>query len=260
MQSIAKMIHRPPLEKLVTCDKHGEYTAHCHVGTVWTKCQSCCEEEKQAEEKARIAKSEADALAAWKAKVEGSGIPERFREAKFSTYKADTAAQKAVLDAAKGYAYAWEENRSKGRSLILVGSVGAGKNHIACSIAKHVMYHHKATVLFRTADQAVRMVKDTWVRGCERSASDVMADMIKPDLFILDEIEDLSDYDKRIIFEVMNERYLAKKPCIILGNTSIEQLKRYLGERVMDRLSEDGGEILSFSWESARPKIGRGEM
>ena len=64
--------------------------------------------------------------------------------------------------------------------------------------------------------------------------------------------ESISDFEKQILFDVLNERYEKRKPCILLSNIAPSELSGYLGERVADRLREDGGKLIAFDWESYR--------
>ena len=43
-------------------------------------------------------------------------------------------------------------------------------------------------------------------------------------------------------------------PTILLSNLPVEEVTGYLGERVVDRIREDGGRIVRFTWESHRVK------
>ena len=62
----------------------------------------------------------------------------------------------------------------------------------------------------------------------------------------------------------MNERYEKRKPTLLLANVPLDDyedegrikpgLKSFLGERIIDRLREDGGEFVVFDWESNRGK------
>ena len=54
--------------------------------------------------------------------------------------------------------------------------------------------------------------------------------------------------------DVLNERYEKRKPCLLLSNLAIDDVKAYLGERIFDRLREDGGEAVAFDWASHRGK------
>ena len=75
-----------------------------------------------------------------------------------------------------------------------------------------------------------------------------------PELLILDEVgvQFGSETEKLMLFDVLNERYEKRKPCVLLSNLAIDDVKAFLGERVFDRLREDGGEAVAFDWESYR--------
>lgn len=55
-----------------------------------------------------------------------------------------------------------------------------------------------------------------------------------------------------LLFDVLNERYERRKPTLMLSNLTAQEVAAYLGERVMDRLREDGGRVIVFDWESHR--------
>lgn len=75
-----------------------------------------------------------------------------------------------------------------------------------------------------------------------------------PDLLILDEVgvQFGSDTEKLMLFDILNERYERRHPTILMSNLPRDEVSAYLGERVFDRLREDGGEFISFTWESHR--------
>ena len=78
--------------------------------------------------------------------------------------------------------------------------------------------------------------------------------MSEPDLLILDEVgvQFGSDFERNTLFDVLNERYELRKPTIFLSNLGREDLAEFLGERVMDRLREDGATVVPFDWPSYR--------
>lgn len=257
LQSIGRTkLHRPPLQEDRVCDTHGAYIALCHIGTVWTKCPACTGEERAREERVERERAEADALERWRLSVEGAGIPERFRDRRFKTFVAATPKQKTALDTSKQYAADWEAVRKSGRSMVFLGPPGVGKTHLACAIAMHVMHKHRASVMFKTVAQAVRSVRDTWVKGSDKSETQAIAELTSPQLLVLDEVgvQSGSDWEKNVLFDVLNERYLKRMPTIMLTNLNEELLPQYLGERVIDRMREDGGLIVPFLWESHRGK------
>ena len=74
------------------------------------------------------------------------------------------------------------------------------------------------------------------------------------DLLVIDEVgvQFGTDTEKMILFEILNERYENLKPTILISNLSIESLKKFTGDRVIDRMKENKGKVLIFNWNSAR--------
>jgi DNA replication protein DnaC len=54
------------------------------------------------------------------------------------------------------------------------------------------------------------------------------------------------------MFDIINTRYDNLKPTLMISNLSLENIKKTLGEQVVDRLREDGGKVLTFDFESQR--------
>ncbi|MDN6682437.1 MAG: ATP-binding protein, partial [Enterobacterales bacterium] len=44
------------------------------------------------------------------------------------------------------------------------------------------------------------------------------------------------------------------RPTILISNLTREELVTFIGERVLDRMSDGGGCTLAFTWESYRSK------
>ena len=61
-----------------------------------------------------------------------------------------------------------------------------------------------------------------------------------------------SDAEKILLFDVLNERYEKRKSTIIISNLTVPEVKEYLGERIFDRMREDGGKSIAFDWKSHR--------
>ena len=53
----------------------------------------------------------------------------------------------------------------------------------------------------------------------------------------------------------MNGRYEQMRPTIVLSNLVRDELSAYLGARVLDRLTEGGGVVVAFDWDSYRPHV-----
>lgn len=254
---VKSKIHRPPLESTRHCDKHGDYKALCHLANIWTHCPSCEAALKRLKDEADAAEMARKRAAQWQARLGHSGIPARFQDRTLDRFEASCPGRAAALEFAKDYACNFEQVLKTGRGAIFIGRPGTGKTHLACGIGQHVMAANHARVLFLTVQRAIRSIKDTWAKGAEQSESQAIAALVEPDLLILDEVgvQFGSDFERNTMFDVLNERYELRKPTIFLSNLTKPELATFLGERVMDRLREDGGRVIPFTWESHRGKV-----
>ena len=239
-----------------TCETHGDYQSRNVFGSIWSHCPSC---ETIRREKEQAEKDERDRFEKqwrWERKLGHSGIPERFRNRTLESFLADSDEKKRALDFSLEFALMFgTKDESKGRSALFVGKPGTGKTHLAAGIGIALMEQGRS-VLFYTVMRAIRRVKDTWSRDSKESESEAIAALVEPDLLILDEvgIQFGSETEKLILFDILNERYEKRRACILLSNLSSGEISAFLGERVIDRLREDGGEVIPFTWESHRSK------
>lgn len=238
------------------CEKHGAFVSRNFIGRIWSKCPSC---NAQAEIEAR-AKEDAAAraykVAAWQKQIGESGIPERFQNRTLNTFKAENDGQRYALSFARSFADSLEAGPKTGRGAIFLGLPGTGKTHLAVGVGMQLMKKGHP-VLFSTVMRAIRRIKDTWSRGSDESESQAVAALVFPDLLILDEVgvQFGTETEKNLLFDVLNERYERRKSTLLLSNLPLDQVRAYLGERVFDRMREDGGEVVTFAWESQRSKI-----
>lgn len=237
-----------------SCEAHGEYQSRNLFGIIWSNCPTCETIRREKEQAEQAERDRIEKLRRWESKLGHSGIPDRFKTRTLETYVADTAQKKRALDFALSYAldFGWGKP-TQGRSALFVGKPGTGKTHLAAGIGLSLMANGYS-VLFFTVMRAIRRVKDTWSRDSKESESQAIAALVEPDLLILDEvgIQFGSETEKLILFDILNERYEKRRACILLSNLSIEEVSAFLGERVIDRLREDGGEVIPFTWESHR--------
>lgn len=242
------------------CIKHrATFTSFSTAPGVWSGCPTCADEH-DAEEKDRAwresrekskAAAERRALEEWQEKMKRCGIPPRFSGKTFASFKADTSGKQTVLKFSNEYAAGFDDN--PGKCAVFIGTPGTGKTHLAVAIGLDLLSRGKS-VLFCTAIRAIRRIKDTWTKGATETESEAVSSLVWPDLLILDEVgvQFGSDTEKVLMFDVLNERYEQRKSTVILSNLSLEEVQGYLGERVFDRLREDGGQVMVFKWDSHR--------
>lgn len=239
--------------RMGNCDHHGSFDSRNVFGRVWSKCPACVSEQN-AIERAEMAEKEAKQRTdAWERRVGMAGIPERFKSRTLASYQADSSEQKKALEFAKGYAESFGDSLKSGRSAIFCGIPGTGKTHLAVGIALAVMAKNR-TAAFTTVQRLVRRVKDSWRNGADESEGQIIALFVDVDLLILDEIgvQFGTEFEKNLLFDVINERYENSRPTLLLSNLDVDGVKRFLGERVFDRLREGGGKAIAFTWKSYR--------
>ena len=245
-------------EKEMVCPVHGKYTAKSSVRGQWTTCPECAKAEEQQFAQSLAKKMQADYLQAEREKFEKrlgrAGIAPRFARCSIDNFQAPTPPMQVVKHFAQQYVADFASVMQTGRCAIFSGSKGTGKNHLACGIASAVIKkgYHAAVI---TVDDMVMKIKETY--GNKGSSELQMIEVfVKPDLLILDEfgMGTNSDTERRLLFSVINKRYEHLKPTIVLTNLSADDFRGQIEPRVLDRLRDNGGKLLSFNWESWRNK------
>lgn len=239
-----------------TCDIHGEYSGDVFKWGETThepKCQKCSDEKefKRAnEEKNTNFRNSRDSMLR---SFSGAGIPPRFKDKTFDDYITSTDKSVKALSTCKKYANNFNTRLEAGGGIILCGAAGTGKTHLASAIVNKIKTDRYASA-FMSAISTTRHVKSTYGRDSNKSESEAISDFLKPDLLVIDEVgvQFGTDAEKIILFEIINMRYQHVKPTILISNLALDELSEYIGERVVDRMHEGGGAVLSFDWDSYR--------
>lgn len=243
-----------------TCEKHGieydeiVYPRHT-VGC--PKCRDEREAEREAEE---MQKKEEAYKAARQAQIEkrigNSKIPKRFVGKTVSGYRVDPSneQQQYIVDRIKTYAHEFLDGGHSGRSLALLGNAGTGKTHLACAVGRHVIHNCNGLARFTSISEINRLVREAKSFDSDITETDVIQSLGAYDLLIIDEIgvQSGTDAESRALFDVFNERYQNCRPTILISNLSPAGFREAVGDRIADRVKEDGGEVLMFNWGSAR--------
>lgn len=169
------------------------------------------------------------------------GVPEVIAHASFDNFICRTQEDGENLSSARRFAAA-----QKG-FLVLLGSVGNGKSHLAVAVARALGCRFR----FITQAGLLKKLRDTYRND---KAEDVVEACKRVRLLILDEVG-LSVGGKDefpMLHEILAERHNSKKPTVITTNLDREALEEVLGERLTDRLTQSGFKLLKFSGESLR--------
>ncbi|WP_256930732.1 ATP-binding protein [Pseudomonas sp. ABC1] len=186
-----------------------------------------------------------------------TGIPPRFRPATLANYRTDRHAKQAgVLQACWEYAEHFGDGLRAGRSMLLLGAMGTGKTHLGCAVLQRVVRdygQHGVAGRYVSAPGIIRAVKATFGKS-ERSEDDVYTELCMPGLLVIDEIgvQRDTDFERQVLFEVINARYERGLPTVAISNLNILELRKCVGDRVVDRLCEGGGQVVLLRWDSER--------
>jgi DNA replication protein DnaC len=241
-----------------TCEIHGDYVSNVFSlplseAPIETVCPKCLEERKLKAQEVEAANIFRTRHAKIGRSFVGGGLPPRFIDKDFVGYETKSDKSNTALKTCQKYADNFENRAKVGGGMIFCGKAGTGKTHLASAIINQVFKARHVSV-FMSALGATRHVKATYSKDSKKSESQAINDFLRPDLLVIDEVgvQFGTDAEKVILFEIINQRYQDVKPTILISNLTLIELSDYIGERVVDRMYEGGGAVLSFDWDSYR--------
>lgn len=227
-----------------TCETHGESTLMLPLflkNRNWV-CVKCEEE-----------KAKAEAAERWRADRTATlhriaGIPSKYRSRKF---EALTPAHKQVRSTVKAFRDAIAAARMWA-VLVLFGGVGTGKTLLASELAESLIDNLDMSVRYCTAKQMIAEIQASYGQEGKSEEGEILR-FVQFDLLILDEIDAKRDTDAAnlLLTEVINRRYNEEKPVLVITNQPFDNLAKFVGDRVDDRLHENAY-VCSFDWPSFR--------
>jgi len=124
-------------------------------------------------------------------------------------------------------------------NLLLYGRTGLGKTFICHCIAKDLL-DAGHTVLYITAPRLFKIIEDYRFNRDSMSEPEEMLDAVSDvDLLIVDDLgaEFVTVVTSSALFDIINQRLLAKKPMVISSNLSPHELERHYSERIVSRFT-----------------------
>ena len=233
---------QPCKEEERFCERHGRYAASRLVifGKEFTsKCPLCVEEEESAEAERGFAEwSEAEAR-----RLEKANIAAEFRGATLESYEAETASQKAALGAVSALV------QKRRGFVVLSGSFGVGKTHLACAAAKEL-----GGAVYTMFEIALRL-RCTYAPKAGETELDALKELSAMPFLAIDEVgrSKGAEAEANWLSYIVDKRHSRFLPTMLLSNKKLarelpkerwgESLEAALGDDVAQRIKADGAVI-----------------
>ena len=136
--------------------------------------------------------------------------------------------------------------------LAFIGGRGTGKTQLAACAGLHVCERWHAQY-WRAASMFAR-IKSSYQPSAKESERDVLNDLTKPRLLVVDEIGECNatEWEGRALANIVCQRHDECLDTILVSNhQSAEDFARAVGDSITDRIAQGGG-VFAFTWPSFR--------
>ena len=174
-----------------------------------------------------------------------SGVPERYFQESLDTYQVTNEMQKAAAQAIGEFLS--EIKCGAFRTLVLIGTAGTGKTHLACGTVRE--YGGK----YATAPDIVEEIRRAKSFSAYQTEKQIIDNYSHEKLLVVDEIGRgiaVTD-EKYMLYQIINARYNTRKPTVLISNFTKADFLKYIGVAAADRLVESG-DIVEMNGESYR--------
>ena len=175
--------------------------------------------------------------------LETTKIPTRYKGCHFHSYKSRNPSQERAFQYASKLAM---EYPAVDRGLLLTGSVGVGKTHLAVSILKGLT-ERGFECLFYEFGSLLKEIQDSYNPVSQTSELKVLSPVLEAEILVLDEIgtSKPTDWVRDTMAHIINTRYNERKLTIFTTNypddpksSREESLEDRIGVRLRSRLFE----------------------
>lgn len=119
--------------------------------------------------------------------------------------------------------------------LVLEGTYGCGKTHLAAAVANERL-RHGDFVLFVTSPDLLDHLRGTYAPDSEVGYDETFDRVRNADVLVLDDlgVENPSQWAQEKLFQLLNYRYTQRLPTVITTNQDIDRLDARIRSRVLD--------------------------
>jgi DNA replication protein DnaC len=186
-------------------------------------------------------------------------IPRRYEHCSLESYEANFPSSHRSLGAAHLRARKFVESyplETAGTGLLLTGSIGVGKTHLAVGILQALVAERGATGLFFDYRDLLKQVQHSYNRQVSATELEILAPVFEAEVLVLDELgaSKPTDWVWDTVAHILNTRYNDRRTTIITTNYANagplgtesgarasmreETLGDRIGERMRSRLQE----------------------
>lgn len=157
------------------------------------------------------------------------GIPARYRDCTFATYKPKNDTQEKALD--------FFRKVLKFETVFVTGPCGTGKTHLVCAYLNYRIMQGKMAMRFVNATDLLLRIKESY--SSKVSEKEFIKEFLKSEVLVIDDIgaERITDNVKQLWYQIINERYNRMHPTIYTSNMGLQEIYDTHGERISSRLS-----------------------
>ena len=174
-----------------------------------------------------------------------SGVPERYYNESLDTYQVTNEMQKTAAQAIGEFLR--EIKCGAFRTLVLIGTAGTGKTHLACGTVRE--YGGKYAI----APDIVEEIRRANSFSADQTEKQIIDNYSQVKLLVVDEIGRgiAATDEKYMLYQIINARYNTRKPTVLISNFTKADFLKYIGVAAADRLVESG-DIVEMNGESYR--------
>ena len=187
-------------------------------------------------------------------------IPKRYEHCSLENYELDFGAATRSLKSAHFNARRFVEAYpidTNGSGLLLTGSIGVGKTHLAVGILQSLVLERGATGLFVDYRELLKQIQNSYNRQVQTTELEILAPVFDAEVLVLDELgaSKPTDWVWDTVAHILNTRYNDRRTTIITTNYANagplagplreegrgareESLGDRIGERMRSRLQE----------------------
>ena len=187
-------------------------------------------------------------------------IPKRYEHCTLEAFETDFPSATRSLKHAHLSARKFVESyplETRGTGLLLTGSIGVGKTHLAVGILQALVQERGATGLFYDYRELLKQVQNSYNRQVQATELEILAPVFEAEVLVLDELgaSKPTDWVWDTVAHILNTRYNDRRTTIITTNyanaaplagpqrddlraSREESLGDRIGERMRSRLQE----------------------